>query len=63
MLAPLPPHRRRPVRPFGHGDRAHASGQHPALKLQHLHPLPHDEIIVRVNRPAGLMLDEFPERL
>lgn len=63
MLAPLPPHRRRPVRPFGHRDRAHAAGQDPALELQHLHPLAHDEVVVRVYRSVGLVLDEFPERL
>ena len=41
----------------------HPPRQDPALELQHLHPLAHDEVVVRVHRPVGLVLDEFPERL
>ena len=63
MLAPLPPHRHRPVRPLHHGDRMHAPRQRAPIQLPHLHPLPHDEKIVRDDRAVGLVLDEFLERL
>lgn len=67
MLAPLPPDRHGPIRPLTalHRmllmDRLHASRQFSRFQLEHVHPLAHDEIIVRIDRAVRLVFDKRHE--
>ncbi len=58
MLTPLPPNRQRPISAFRHRDRLHAARQFARLKLEHMHPFAHDEIVVPVYSAVRLVLDE-----